>query len=226
MRRVLLLLLIFAFMPGCSFLKHEPSSLVYMWRNRSTKTVDIDLYFDQAEEAFCDGNYELAECKLTEILTVDPDSLRAHNNLGRLYYDQRKYYLAAKHFSLAQDLSEQPEVQLNHLGLVYEAIGKLDAAADYFIQAIEFDPDCVIYKSHLARVYVRQNRRDSGTENLLLETAEKDDREGWRQWANLQISKIREKNTREMEDSATLSTPARDPSNQAPGPLNSSTLGY
>jgi len=111
--------LILALLPGCSFLKNEPASLLYHWRNRSVKAVDTELYFKQAEEAFELGNLELAECKLTEILTLEPESLRANNNLGRLYFDQRKYYLAARHFSQAQQLSASPEVQLNHLGLVY-----------------------------------------------------------------------------------------------------------
>jgi len=92
-------------------------------------------------------------------------------------------------------------------------------AVDYLIQAIELAPECIVYKSHLARVYVRQNRRDAETEGLLLETAEKDDRHGWREWANLQVIKIREKNTRELENTKPFSAPVREKNTEAPGPI-------
>ncbi len=189
---------------GCSTLATDPGSLLYRFKNRDTVQEREALLLKQADEAREQKLWEVAESRYCELLQIRPQHEVAINNLGRLYFDQGKYHLAALRFSQALEISEQPAVHLNHLGMVHEASGRWTAAEEYYQQAIELDPECVVYQAQLARVYVRQNRTDFAVEALLEVVVEKDDRHGWRDWANLQLIKLRNKNLRASEAQAVV----------------------
>lgn len=186
---------------GCSSLTTDPGSLLYRFRNRDTVHERETLLMRQATEALEQRQWDMAEGRYCEILQLNPQNEAAINNLGRVYYDQGKYYLAALRFNQALEISTDPAVQLNHLGLVQEASGRWPAAEAYYQQAIQVNPDCVVYQAHLARVFVRQERRDLEVEALLEAVVAKDDRPGWREWARLQLTKIRDRNRRDAEES-------------------------
>jgi len=185
---------------GCSSLATDPGSLLYRFRNRDTVQEREALLVRQADEAREQRQWDVAESRYCELLQMNPQNEAAINNLGRVYFDQGKYYLAALRFNQALEIATEPAVQLNHLGMVQEASGRWPAAESYYQQAIQLDPDCVVYQAHLARVFVRQERRDLEVEALLEEVVAKDDRPGWRDWANLQLTKIRDRNRRDAEE--------------------------
>lgn len=205
---------------GCSSLATDPGSLLHRFRNRDTVYEREALLMRQADLAREHRQWDVAEAKYCEILQISPQNEAAINNLGRVYFDQGKYYLAALRFHQALEIASEPAVQLNHLGMVQEASGRWSAAESYYQQAIELAPECVVYQAHLARVYVRQERRDWDVETLLEEVVAKDDRPGWREWADLQLTKIRDRNRREAEERKAVggsggaspagSTPRRD----------------
>lgn len=205
---------------GCAQVTHVPGRGFSWFGNRESVEQRSDLLMRQADLAREHRQWDVAEAKYCEILQISPQNEAAINNLGRVYFDQGKYYLAALRFHQALEIASEPAVQLNHLGMVQEASGRWSAAESYYQQAIELAPECVVYQAHLARVYVRQERRDWDVETLLEEVVAKDDRPGWREWADLQLTKIRDRNRREAEERKAVggsggaspagSTPRRD----------------
>jgi Tfp pilus assembly protein PilF len=130
-----------------------------------------------------DSQPELAEAEFKAALAADLFFGPAHNNLGTLYYEQRKYYLAAWEFQYAVKLMPNSAEAKNNLGLVFEAVGKLDKAAEWYDKALALEPDSVEVIGNLARTYVRDKRNDARTRQLLDELVLKDTRPEWVAWA-------------------------------------------
>ncbi len=124
-----------------------------------------------------------AEVEFKAALTADTMFAPAHNNLGTVYYKQKKFYLAAWEFQYAAKLMPDKPGPRNNLGLVYEAVGKLDDAAKAYQEALDMSPDAFEFSGNLARVYVRDGRKDAKTRKLLNEIVLKDSRPEWVAWA-------------------------------------------
>lgn len=62
----------------------------------------------------------------------------AHLPLARIYFEQRRYSQALKHF---EHLRSEPDIQvLYHLGLTYQALNRPEEALEALNQALEVDP--------------------------------------------------------------------------------------
>ncbi|MFA6135160.1 MAG: tetratricopeptide repeat protein [Phycisphaerae bacterium] len=129
-----------------------------------------------------------AERELKMALTADAFFGPAHNNLGMVYYQQQKYYLAAWEFQYAAKLMPTKAEPKNNLGMVFEAVGRRDEAARNFEEALALDDDCVDAITNLASIYVRQNRKDEKTRALLNDIVLKDTRPEWTDWARQQLA--------------------------------------
>jgi len=134
------------------------------------------------------GQIELAEKKLKAALAADLFLGPAHNNLGTVYYRQKKYYLAAWEYEYSAKLMPKRPEPRNNLGMVFEAVGRTEEAAVAYEKALALDPGSVEVAANLARVYVRQNRKDDRTYELLSEVALKDTRPSWASWARQQLA--------------------------------------
>ncbi len=126
---------------------------------------------DQAERLF--------KASLTFDVTYGP----AHNNLGKVYYLQQKYYQAAWEFQYAANLMPNHPEPKNNLGLVLEAVGKLSEAIDAYAQAVRLEQDNPELIGNLARAHIKRGDRDAQTRGLLEELLLKDTRQDWRLWA-------------------------------------------
>lgn len=141
----------------------------------------------RAVELLGEGQPEKAEQALQMALVADVTFGPAHNNLGLLYFDQKKLYLAAWEFDYAQSLMpDVPEVP-NNLGLVYEAAGKLPMAIEYFQAAYAMEPQNAEFIGNLVRARIRLGERTPETARLLQELLFYDSRPEWRNWANEQL---------------------------------------
>ena len=147
---------------------------------------------------------EEAEAELKAALAADMFFGPAHNNLGLVYHRQKKYYLAAWEFQYATTLMPNRAEPLNNLGVVFEAVQKLDDAADRYEQALEINPDQPSVICNLARIYVRRNRKDQRTKNLLQQIVLRNPSEKWSTWASERL--------------AVLGKPSSSPENLAPKP--------
>ncbi len=112
----------------------------------------------------------------------------AHNNLGTVYFQQEKYYLAAWEFQYAAKVMPKRSQPRYNLGMVLEAVGKLDEAAQRYEEALELQPDDIETVASLARTYIRDGKKNERTRELLEEIVLNDDRPQWRSWAQEQLT--------------------------------------
>ena len=117
----------------------------------------------------------------------------AHNNLGKVYFRQGKMYLAAWEFQYAMKLMPNQPEPPNNLGLVFEAAGKLDDAAESYGKAVAREPDNIDALGNLARA-PRRGDKDAEVRDLLNELVLKDTRPEWVAWARDRLATLREKN--------------------------------
>lgn len=173
---------------GCHGLRTE---------RHSYETVDFDPHHDteaarqhndEALKWIHKGKWEKAREALEAALIADVTYGPAHNNLGQLYFHQRRFYLAAWEFEYASHLMPDRPEPYNNLGMVYETVGRLPEAIDYYHTAQSFDPENSQVLANLARARIRNGERNPETAILLQEIALRDDRPEWRAWAREQLN--------------------------------------
>ncbi len=71
-----------------------------------------------------EADLERAEEHLQQSLVADVNYGPAHNNLGQVYFQQERYYLAAWEFEYAARLLPENPEPVNNLGLVYDTVGR------------------------------------------------------------------------------------------------------
>ncbi len=137
----------------------------------------------QAAQLILDNRYDEAEKVLTKALEADVMYGPAHNDLGMVYFNQKKLYLAAWEFEYASKLMpNQPEPR-NNLGLVFEAAGKIDDAVTAYGNALQIEPDNAQLIGNLARARIRRGDHDPEVRDLLQQLVMKDNRPDWLTWA-------------------------------------------
>jgi len=137
----------------------------------------------RAIDAIEKGEFDSAEQAAKTALSHDVSFGPAHNTLGRVYYHQERYYLAAWEFQYAAKLMPHHPEPRNNLGLVLEAVGKYDQALAEYDQALTLEPDNPEVIANLARTYDKHGHDPKRLKALLIEIVEKDQRPAWRQWA-------------------------------------------
>jgi len=172
------------------------------------------------------GKWEEAQQALEEALVADVTYGPAHSNLGKLYYDQRKFYLAAWEFEYATGLMPDHAAPHNNLGLVFEAVGKNGDAIKVYELALSLDPQNPEIIGNLVRA--RMRRGDSGREIafLLDQLILFDTRPDWVAWAHEQLVLGPVADAREEFESLPLPNDLRPPraSENVPVQLNPPTV--
>ena len=164
---------------------------------------------ERAMEFYEQGNLERAEPLLQEALLADVTSGPAHNALGKLYFDQQKFYLAAWEFEYVINLMpERPEPH-NNLGLVMEAVGKLDEAIQSYQTALEIEPDNPDYLGNSVRARLRRGERDLFVRQQLEQLIFIDSRPDWVAWANERLA-LDEFDTNELNGTPLPNVPSRE----------------
>jgi len=229
----LLLLLPALFAPGCS-----------RWRSRTHldyRTIQADPNHDseqaraenqRAIELLEKGKIDKAEQALRKALIADVTYGPAHNNLGKLYFGQGKFYLAAWEFEYAAKLMPQRAECHNNLGLVYETVGKLDEAVDSYTLAYGIDGKNAVIIGNLARARVRRGDEDPVVRQLLADLRLYDTRPAWLRWANERLAlgtlpgsqaPLQMTNGAEEDEKSTSETPGKDGPELIPAPPPEST---
>ena len=145
MRRFVALLIAVLFAAGLAVADEKKSK-------EKLKKADVDLQR---------GNLAGAEKNLNDAIKEDPNSVEAHDSLGRLYLLTKRYSAAGKEFTAAIALDDkyhqynaEHRRQLNDdQGVSYALAGYLDQARDMYLKAIATDPDYAMYNYNLACVY-------------------------------------------------------------------------
>lgn len=144
----------------------------------------------RAEKLLSEGKYEEAEAAAKAALEADVTDGRAHNTLGRAYFEQAKYYLAAWEFQYAIKLLPHRPEPKNNLGLVFEAVGKLDRAVECYGEARQIETDNPQFIGNLARAKLRRGDKDNEVRQLLADLVAKDTRPEWVQWARERLARL------------------------------------
>jgi Tfp pilus assembly protein PilF len=124
-----------------------------------------------------------AEQLLQKALVADVGYGPAHCNLGHIYAQQGKYYLASWEFEYAARLMPDSPEPLNNLGIVFAEVGRTDEAIDYYQSAVDLAPTNSEFLGNLVRVKIRNGQKDAHLRYLLRELLLYETRPRWRSWA-------------------------------------------
>ena len=187
-----IVLLVSVSLCGCGTLLHRDKA--------KYETVVADPHHDEAaaiektreaNRLMAKGHLGKAEQALRDAMLADVTYGPAHNNLGRLYYDQGKYYLAAWEFEYAANLMpERPEPH-NNLGMVFEAVDRLEKAIAHYQVAYERSPQNPEFIGNLARARLTLDEEDEEARRLLSDLVLYDCRPRWTNWARERLALAR-----------------------------------
>jgi len=135
------------------------------------------------------GDLESAEKAFREALEADLWYGPAHNNLGLVLLQRGELYEAALECSWAAKLMPHSACPRNSLGLIYERAGRIDQAIGHYAESLKLSPENIEVMGHLARAYVKSDRRDVTVCDLLKELAYRGS-EGWDLWARAQLVRL------------------------------------
>jgi Flp pilus assembly protein TadD len=124
---------------------------------------------EQAAKAWQRGSLDRADQLLQEALIADVQYGPAHNNLGLLYYQTGRFYLAAWEFEYAlKAMGDRPEPH-NNLGMVFDAVDRNEDAIRCYAAARDLDATNPEYVGNLARALLKRNEHDPAARELLSE---------------------------------------------------------
>lgn len=178
----------FLLLAGCSVFNREPLRYETIAGDPNHDTDEAHKQNEAALKLIDKCDYEAAEQKLQKALIADVSFGPAHNNLGHIYFEQGKLYLAAWEFEYATRLMPEQASPHNNLGLIYEQVGRISEAIQHFQTALQLSAGNVEIMANLARARIRQGERSPETATLLNELALRDDRPEWREWALEQLN--------------------------------------
>ena len=135
------------------------------------------------------GRNTEAERLYRSAVTRFPTFLRAWNNLGILYYTSDRYADAIKCFSRSVVLGDREPKTFGLLGYCLEKSGDIVSAEMAYMQALAGDPNDVMWKEGLLRIYIQG--RQFGRAEPLVRTLIRDrptDARFWMAYANILVS--------------------------------------
>jgi len=125
------------------------------------------IYFALGREFFQQAKWQPAVIQLEQAVALDSTFLPAHNTLGLIYFQQRKYEAAIAAYQKV--LRRQPTAQLyNNLGAAHEAKGELNAAVAAYRRALELDVKLILAQKNLRRIEEKLALVSSTEEKLIV----------------------------------------------------------
>jgi len=102
------------------------------------------------------NNLIIAEKYLKKTISIDPNNIRAHNNLANLFQQQKHFVKAQTHFKNALKIS--PNFIDSHYGLanLYLEGKDLNKAKEQYQKTLKLDPNHINAYKNLAEVYKKQ----------------------------------------------------------------------
>jgi len=184
---------------GCNSAGRNPSDAYLTVDGEPAREIDLARrHHAKALELIGQGKLSDAETELKAALAADITFGPAHNNLGKLYFERKELYLAAWEFQYAIQLMPSVPEPRSNLGLVFEAVGKMDQAVEHYGKAKDLAPDNPQFTGNLVRAKIRRGDQDKATEQLLEEVVLKDSRADWVAWARERLMLRRTSTTRPL----------------------------
>ena len=212
-RRLAIVLCVVSVGFGCSSMDSNKTDEFRPYARDSRRDTDkANRLQAKAVQLMQNDQLDEAEKEFKTALAADLFNGQAHNNLGVIYYQEKRYYQAAWEFQYATKLMPNKAEPLNNLGMVFEAVGKLDDAAEWYEKAISLEPNNAQVTGNLARAYVRTGRKDERARQCLTDVLMKDQRPEWIAWAKERLSSMGP-----LEESSDTSQPVYEEDKQTEG---------
>jgi len=135
------------------------------------------------------GDLDAAKRAFERALAADVKFGPAHNNLGKVFFQQDELYKAAWEFEYARKLLPKHPEPHNNLGLVHEQAGELGRAIEHYREAVDLAPENLVYVGNLARALIKSGDHSAETRRLLERIIAQDSRVDWVAWAREQLAR-------------------------------------
>lgn len=129
-------------------------------RRTPTHSCQALLLNNEAVVVASEGSLYLAELKLREVVTIDPNYAEAHGNLGEVLRRQGNWAGAIQEYKTAIEI--QPDYAVHHfnLGLAYNDAGQYDESIAAYKRATELDQAYFKAFNNLGFVYLQMGELD------------------------------------------------------------------
>lgn len=177
---------------GCALTGPTANPYVTLQQRQARDTFTAQQLNDQGLAAIEKQDYAAAEAAFRSALEADVFYPAAHNNLGLALLEQGRIYESAWEFQYAAKLMPKSAQPRHNLGTLMERVGHLDEAEKFYSEALSIEPENVEIMGHLARVYLKADRRDETVRELLRKVAMRADHGSWDRWARQWLIKLDE----------------------------------
>lgn len=130
-----------------------------------------------------------AERAFRDALSYDPAYAAAHNNLGLILLEKRRFYEAAIEFSLAKKLAPRAVEPRLNLARLYQSVGWDKPALSECEAALALAPGHPEVLGRMAEAALRAGNRDRRVEVWLSALANQSAAEDWHAWAQGQLAR-------------------------------------
>lgn len=110
--------------------------------------------------AWKSGDLAKAESAFEKALSIDPNHIKSHVNLSRVFIDQKRYDDAVDRLTLAADVDPSSNEVHRLLGRTYHAQGKNDDAMEAYRRAIELNELDAWSMNNFGLLLLEQKRAD------------------------------------------------------------------
>jgi len=110
----------------------------------------VSALLDMAMRLKASGDWRGAAEKYYEVLSVEPENLTSHLNLGTLYLAGGDYVRSLEHCEKAYKLDPRSTEAMSNIGTICRQQGNYQAAADWYRAVLRLSPNCETTPMNLA----------------------------------------------------------------------------
>ena len=137
----------------------------YIKKSITAKNDDAKAHYVSAQIADAQSNTALAVQELEAARRLDPQSYQYNYELGRKYFEQKKYPQARSCFEQAVKANPQSEAAFFNLGITHKIMNANDAAFTAFSKAAALKPDYVRAWIEMARMQDKKRNYNEAITN-------------------------------------------------------------
>jgi len=137
----------------------------YIKKSLAAKNDDAKAHYVYAQVAEAQNNAALAMQELEAARRFDPQNYRYNYELGRKYFEQKKYPQARTCFEQAVKSNPQFEAAFFNLGITHKIMNANDAALTSFTKAATLKPDYVRAWIEIARIQDKKRNYNEAISN-------------------------------------------------------------
>jgi len=146
--------------------KNKPAKSALVTKEEFTGLQNnLDNLLEEAETLGTKEEFEQAEKKFIEIISLDPKNIEAFRGLGNLYLIMKNYSEARQTFEYILKLNKVDDQAYANLGKIEAAQGNLEQAREDLLKSIDL-ADLAVHHFELAEVCVRQDDYEAAKINL------------------------------------------------------------